>query len=63
MPFFWNVLMVIAGGTSIRWGLFSLIWKTFIRLDMVFPPLLNTILLVGLNVLIEIIQDFLKCYF
>jgi hypothetical protein len=45
------------------WGLFSLIWKTFIRLNTVFPPLLNTIPLVGLDVLIEIIQDFLKCYF
>jgi hypothetical protein len=29
----------------------------------VFPLLLNTIPLVGLDVMIEIIQDFLKCYF
>jgi hypothetical protein len=29
----------------------------------VFPPLLHIIPLVGLDVLIEIIQDFLKCYF
>jgi hypothetical protein len=37
--------------------------KTFIHLDTIFPPLLNTIPLVGLDVLIEIIQEFLKSYF
>jgi hypothetical protein len=46
----------------ICWGLFLFTWKIFIRSNTVFPPLLNTILLVGLDVLIEIIQDFLKCY-
>jgi hypothetical protein len=30
-------------------------WKTFIRPNIMLPPLLNTILLVGLDVLIEII--------
>jgi hypothetical protein len=55
--------MVVMGRTSICWGMFSLIWKTFIHSDMVFPPLLNIIPLVGLDVLIEIIKDFLKCYF
>jgi hypothetical protein len=63
MPFFGTPLMVVVGKTIICWGLFSLTWKTFIRLDIVFPPLLDTIPLVGLDVMIEIIQDFLKCYF
>jgi hypothetical protein len=40
------------GKISICRGLFSFTWKTFIRFDMVFPPLLNTIPLVGLDVLI-----------
>jgi hypothetical protein len=63
MPFFGTPLMAVVGRTIICWGLFSLTWKTFIHLDIVFPLLLNTIPLVGLDVMIEIIQDFLKCYF
>ncbi len=51
-------LTTVMGKTSISWGLFSLTWKTFIYFDTMFPPLLNTIPLVGLNVLIKIIQDF-----
>jgi hypothetical protein len=62
MPFFWTPLTVVVGRTIIYWGLFSLTWKTFICSNTVFPLLLNTTLLVGLDVLIEIIQDFLKCY-
>jgi hypothetical protein len=54
--------MAVVGKINICWVLFSLTWKILIRLDTVFPHLLNTIPLVGLNVLIEIIQDFLKCY-
>jgi hypothetical protein len=34
------------GKINICWGLFSRTWKTFIHLDMMFPPLLNTIPLV-----------------
>jgi hypothetical protein len=49
--FFWNRLVAIVGKINICWGLFSLTWKTFIHFDM-FPPLLNTIPLVGLDVLI-----------
>jgi hypothetical protein len=63
VPFFWSPLTAIMEKTNVCWGLFSLTWKTFIRLDMMFPPLLNTIPLVGLDVMIEIIQDFLKFYF
>jgi hypothetical protein len=63
MPFFGTPLMVVVGRTIICWGLFSLTWKTFIHLDIMFPPLLNTIPLVRLDVMIEIIQDFVKCYF
>jgi len=59
---FWSCLMAIMGKINICWGLFSLTWKILIHLDMVFPHLLNTIPLVGLDVLIEIIQEFLKCY-
>ncbi len=58
---FWTPLMAIMGKISICWGLFSLTWKTFIHPDTMFPPLLNKIPLVRLDVLIEIIQDFLKC--
>jgi hypothetical protein len=49
--FFWNRLVAIVGKINICLGLFSLTWKTFIHFDM-FPPLLNTIPLVGLDVLI-----------
>jgi hypothetical protein len=63
MPFFGTPLMAVVGRTITCWGLFSLIWKTFIRLDTVFPPLLNTIPLVGLDVMIEIIQDFFNVIF
>jgi hypothetical protein len=43
---FWGPLMAIVGKINICWGLFSLAWETIIRSDMVFPPLLNTIVLV-----------------
>jgi hypothetical protein len=62
VQFFWSCFMTIMRKINICYGLLSFIWKIFFRLDMVFPPLLNTIPLVGLDVLIEIIQDFLKCY-
>jgi len=42
--------MTIMRRISICYGLFSFIWKIFIRLDMVFPPLLNTIPSVRLDV-------------
>jgi len=61
--FFWSPLMAIVGRISIWLGLFSFTWKTFICSNKVFPPLLNTFPLVGLDVLIEIIKDFFKCYF
>jgi hypothetical protein len=54
--------MVVVGRINICWGLFSITWKILIHLDIVFPHLLNTIPLVGLNVLIKIIHEFLKCY-
>ncbi len=60
---FGTPLMAIVGKTNICWVLFSLTWKTFICPDTVFPPLLNKIPLVRLDVLIKIIQDFFKCYF
>ncbi len=37
-------------------------WKIFICPDMVFSPFLNIIPLVVIDVLIKIIQDFLKCH-
>jgi hypothetical protein len=40
------------GRINIFWVQFSLIWKIFIRPDIVFPLLLKTIPLVGLNLLI-----------
>jgi hypothetical protein len=43
-------------------GSIFLYLEIFIRPDIVFPPLLNIIPLIGLDVLIQIIQDFLKCY-
>jgi hypothetical protein len=42
---------------------FVFLYMENLHSDMVFPPLLHIIPLVGLDVLIEIIQDFLKCYF
>jgi hypothetical protein len=60
---FLSHLTTFMGRINICWVLFSLTWKIFIHPDTVFPPLLNTIPLIGLNVLIQIIQDFLKCYF
>jgi len=39
-----------------------LTWKIFIHSNTMFPPLLNTIPLVGLDVLIDIIQQLWKCY-
>ncbi len=62
MPFFWSHLTTFMGRINICWGLFSLTCIIFICPNMVFPPLLNIILLVGLDVLIEIIHDFLKFY-
>ncbi len=55
VPIFWSLLMAFVGKINICWGLFSLTWKFFICSDIVFPPLLNIIPLVGLSVLIEII--------
>ncbi len=52
---FWGPLMAIIGKINICWGLFSLAWETFIHSNMVFSPLLNTIALVWLDVLINII--------
>jgi hypothetical protein len=63
MPFFWSPFTSIVGRINICWGLLSLTWKTFIHLDTMFPPLLNIIPLVGLDVLIEIIQEFLNVIF
>jgi hypothetical protein len=37
-------------------------WKIFIHSDTMFTPLLNTIPLMGLDVLIDIIQEFKNCY-
>ncbi len=56
MPFFKSPLMAFMGRINFPLlGKSSFIW---IRCS----HLCNTILLVGLNVLIEIIQDFFKCY-
>ncbi len=62
MPFFWSLLTTFMGRTIICWGFFSLTQSPFIYLDMVFPHVYNTIHLVGLNILIAMILDNLKCY-
>jgi hypothetical protein len=62
VPLFWNRLTTFVGRIDICWGSFSFTWKIFIHPNTMFPPLLNTIPLVGLDVLFKIIQDFLKCY-
>jgi hypothetical protein len=62
MPFFWSHLTTFVGRINICCGLFSLTCIIFICPNMVFPLLLNIIPLVGLDVLIEIIHDFLKFY-
>jgi len=49
---FLSCLITFMGRINICWGLLSLTWKIFIHPNTIFPPLLNTIPLVGLNVLI-----------
>jgi len=49
---FWSRLMTFMGRINICWGILPLIWKIFICPNTMFPPLLSTILLVGLNVFI-----------
>jgi len=60
--FFGVFFIAFMGRTIICWGLFSFTWNFFIYLDMVFPRLYITIPLVGLDVLIVMILDSLKCY-
>ncbi len=49
---FLESFMAFMGRINICWVQFSFTWKIFIHLDTVFPALLKTILLVGLDVLI-----------
>jgi hypothetical protein len=46
----------------VTWGLFSFTWNLFIFLDIMFSHLYNIIPLIGLDVLIIMILDNIKCY-
>jgi hypothetical protein len=53
--FFSSHFTAFVGKINVCWGLLSLTWKILICSDTMFPPLLNTIPWVGLDVLIKII--------
>ncbi len=59
---FWSLLTMFVRMTIICRKLFSFTWNFFIYLDMVFPHLYNIIPLIGLDVLIAMILENIKCY-